>query len=158
MSEEVWYTLNHGCAIYSTGGHDHPILLNVGVWNPPAKFLLWPGNIDILPLTQYFTVPHLFLQESGHSSRIPVESTGIPVEFQWNPQESTGIPLEFHWNKTGIKQTKVKILYLTLHILPIYRTTYFSLLSLLFLHLFKSVSQFLQSVYSSTLPSKFNFK
>ena len=51
VSEEVWYTLNHGCAIYSTGGHDHPILLNVGVWNPPAKFLLWPWNIDILVLT-----------------------------------------------------------------------------------------------------------
>ena len=50
--------------------------------------------------------------------------------------------MEFHWNKTGIKQTKVEILYLTLHILPIYRATYFSLLSLLFLHLFKSVSQF----------------
>ena len=89
------------------------------------------------PGRQYFTVPHLFLQESGHSSKIPVE---------------------FHWNKTGIKQPKVEILYLTVHILPIYRTTYFSLLSLLFLHLFKSVSQFLQSVYSSTLPSKFNFK
>ena len=45
---------------------------------------------------QYFTVPHLFLQESGHSSGIPVESIGIP--------------LEFHWNKNGIKQTKVEIL------------------------------------------------
>ena len=29
---------------------------------------------------QYFTVPHLFLQESSHSSGIPVESTGIPLE------------------------------------------------------------------------------
>ena len=29
--------------------------------------------------SQYFTVPHLFLQESGHSSGIPVESSGIPV-------------------------------------------------------------------------------
>ena len=46
--------------------------------------------------TQYFTVPHLFLQESSHSSRIPVESIGIP--------------LEFHWNKNGIKHTKVDIL------------------------------------------------
>ena len=25
------------------------------------------------PLRQYFTVPHLFLQESGHSSGIPLE-------------------------------------------------------------------------------------
>ena len=65
---------------------------------------------------------------------------------------SSGIPR----NKTGIKQTKVEILYLTLHILPIYRTTYFSLLSLLFLHLFKSVSH-LQSVYSRTLPLGYNF-
>ena len=48
--------------------------------------------------TQYFTVPHLFLQESGHSSGIPVESTGIPVESCRNPL----IPVEFHWNKTGI--------------------------------------------------------
>ena len=88
---------------------------------------------------QYFTVPHLFLQESSHSSRIPVESTGI------------------HRNSTGIKQTKVEILYLTLHFVLIYRTTYFSLLSLLFLHLFKSVSH-LQSVYSSTLPLGYNFK
>ena len=43
---------------------------------------------------QYFTVPHLFLQESGHSSGIPVESCRNPVI----PVESTGI----HWNSTGI--------------------------------------------------------
>ena len=64
---------------------------------------------DAFQFIQYFTVPHLFLQESGHSSGIPVESTGIPVEscrnpvipveFQWNPQEFTGIPLEFPWNQ-----------------------------------------------------------
>ena len=38
-------------------------------------------------IAQYFTVPHLFLQDS---CRNPV----IPVEFRWNPQESTGIPVE----------------------------------------------------------------
>jgi len=43
---------------------------------------------------QYFTVPHLFLQESYHSSGIPVESTGI--------YRNDRIPLEFHWNRTGI--------------------------------------------------------
>ena len=51
---------------------------------------------------QYFTVPHLFLQESSHSSGIPLESSRnpvIPVEFHWNPQEFTGIPQEFHWNQ-----------------------------------------------------------
>ena len=116
---------------------------------------------------QYFTVPHLFLQESGHSSGIPVESTGIPVEscrnplipveFQWNPQESTGIPLEFHWNKTGIQQAKVEILYFTLHILPIYRTTSLFFPCYFYIY-FKSVSPFLQSVYSRTLPSKFNLE
>ena len=74
-----------------------------------------------------------------------------------NSQEFTGILLEFCWNSTGIKQTKVEILYLTLHFVLIYRTTYFSLLSLLFLHLFKSVSH-LQSLYSSTLPLGYYFK
>ena len=47
-------------------------------------------------------IPAGILQESGHSTGIPVESCRnpvIPVEFQWNPQESTGIPLEFHWNQ-----------------------------------------------------------
>ena len=46
-------------------------------------------------LLQYFTVPHLFLQESGHSSGILVESTGILVESCRNPV----IPVEFHWNQ-----------------------------------------------------------
>ena len=36
--------------------------------------------------SQYFTVPHLFLQKSSHSS---------------------GIPAEFCWNKTGIRQNKL---------------------------------------------------
>ncbi|EDQ98612.1 uncharacterized protein LACBIDRAFT_335810 [Laccaria bicolor S238N-H82] len=40
---------------------------------------------------QYFTVPHLFLQESSHSTGIPVESTGIC-------RNSRGI----QWNYTGI--------------------------------------------------------
>ena len=123
------------------------------MWSRVARKVLGSENI-----------PGSTLQCPTYSCRNPVIPQEfqwnplIPVEFQWNSQESTGIPLEFHWNKTGIKQTKVEILYLTLHILLIYRTTYFSLLSLLFLHLFKSVSQFLQSVYSSTSPSKFNFK
>ena len=54
------------------------------------------NRLSIMATDQYFTVPHLFLQESGHS-------TGILVE-------STGILLQFHWNKNGIKQTKVEIL------------------------------------------------
>ena len=110
------------------------------------------------------------LQCPTYSCRNPV----IPAEFRWNPQEfrwnpagiqsfqwnSSGIhrnPQEFRWNSTGIKLTKVEILYLTLHFVLIYRTTYFSLLSFLFLHLFKSVSH-LQSVYFSTLPLEYNFK
>ena len=64
---------------------------------------------------------------------------------------------EFRWNSTGIKQIKVEILYITLHFVLIYRTTYLSLLSLLFLHLFKPVSH-LQSVYSRTLLLAYNFK
>ena len=46
---------------------------------------------------QYFTVPHLFLQESGHSSGIPVESTGIHRNSSGILQESShssGIPVE----------------------------------------------------------------
>ena len=45
-------------------------------------------QIKAMQTEQYFTVPHLFLQESGHSSGIPVESCRnpvIPVDFQWNP-------------------------------------------------------------------------
>ena len=81
---------------------------------------------------QYFTVPHLFLQESGHSSGILQESS-----------HSTGIPLD----KNGIKQTKVEILIYLSQFLRLCRYVYFSL-SLPFLH----------NVYSSTLPLKFNFK
>ncbi|KIK07048.1 hypothetical protein K443DRAFT_87828, partial [Laccaria amethystina LaAM-08-1] len=43
---------------------------------------------------QYFTVPHLFLQESSHSSVILVESCRnlvIPVESTGIPQESSRI-------------------------------------------------------------------
>ena len=45
------------------------------------------------PLSQYFTVPPLFLLESGHTSGIrrnPVESSGIQrngTGFQWIPQD-----------------------------------------------------------------------
>ena len=77
--------------------------------------------------------------------------------FQWNSRGIHRNSQEFCWNSTGIKQTKVEILYLTLHFVLIYRTTYLSLRSLLFLHLFKSVSH-LQSVYSRTLPLGYNFK
>ena len=45
---------------------------------------------DFCKIDQYFTVPHLFLQESSHSSGIPVESTGILVECCRN----AGITLE----------------------------------------------------------------
>ena len=96
------------------------------------------------------------LQCPTYSCRNPV----IPAEFRWNPQEFRWNPAgiqSFHWNSAGIKQIKVEILYLTLHFVLIYRTTYLSLLSLLFLHLFKSVSH-LQSVYSRTLPLGYNFK
>ena len=113
-------------------------------------------NIFIRNL-QYFTVPHLFLQESGHSSEIPVESTGIPRNSSGILQESShsrgipvdscGIPLEFHWNKNGIKQTKVEILIYLSQFLKLCRYIHFCL-SLPFLH----------HVYSSTLPLKFNFK
>jgi len=48
--------------------HDHPHI------NKAAPF-------------QYFTVPHLFLQESGHSGGFPVESS----HFGGIPQDSTGI-------------------------------------------------------------------
>ncbi|KIJ90531.1 hypothetical protein K443DRAFT_116463, partial [Laccaria amethystina LaAM-08-1] len=51
--------------------------------------------------SQYFTVPHLFLQESIHSSGIPVESCRnpvIPVEFHWIPQEFLRNSTGFHWN------------------------------------------------------------
>ena len=61
------------------------------------------------------------------------------------PVESTGIPLEFDWNKNGIKQTKVEILIYSSQFLKLCRYIHFSLFSLPFL-------------YSSTLPSKFNFK
>ena len=85
-----------------------------------------------IPMNKYFTVPHLFLQKSSHSSRIPVE----PI----------GILLVFHWNKNGIKQTKVEILIYLSQFLKLCRYINFSL-SLPFLH----------NVYSSTLPLKFNF-
>ena len=85
-----------------------------------------------IPMNKYFTVPHLFLQNSSHSSRIPVE----PI----------GILLVFHWNKNGIKQTKVEILIYLSQFLKLCRYINFSL-SLPFLH----------NVYSSTLPLKFNF-
>ena len=78
-------------------------------------------------------IPAGILQESGHSSGIPVESTGIP--------------LEFHWNKNGIKQTKVEILIYLSQFLKLCRYIHLSL-SLPFLH----------NVYSSTFPLKFNFK
>ena len=48
---------------------------------------------QFLAYGQYFTVPHLFLQDS---CRNPV----IPVEFQWNP---AGIH-SFQWNSSGILQ------------------------------------------------------
>ena len=82
---------------------------------------------------QYFTVPHLFLQEFGHSSGIPVDSCGVP--------------LEFHWNKNGIKQTKVEILIYWSQFLKLCRYIHFCL-PLPFWH----------HIYSSTLPLKFNFK
>jgi hypothetical protein len=47
-------------------------------------------EMNIQSIVQYFTVPHLFLQESSHSSGIPVESCRnpvIPAEFHWNLQE-----------------------------------------------------------------------
>ena len=61
---------------------------------------------------QYFTVPHLFLQESGHSSGIPVESTGILRNSSGILQESShssGILLEFHWNSTGIRMESSRL-------------------------------------------------
>ena len=79
---------------------------------------------------QYFTVPHLFLQESGHSSGIHRNFTGIPL-----------------WNKNGIKQAKVEILIYLSQLLKLHRYIHFSL-SLPFLH----------KVHSCTLPLKFNFK
>ena len=109
-----------------------------------------PPMQDFLPTEQYFTVPHLFLQESGHSSGIPVESTGIHRNSSGILQESThssGILLEFHWNKSGIKQTKVEILIYLSQFLKLCRYIHFCL-SLPFLH----------NVYSSTLPLKFNLK
>ena len=39
---------------------------------------------------QYFTVPPLFLSESGHSSGIQWNGTG----FQWIPVDSTGLQTE----------------------------------------------------------------
>ena len=94
--------------------------------------------------TQYFTVPHLFLQES---CRNPV----IPVEFQWNPQESTGSPLEFHWNKTEIKQTKVEILQILSQFIELYPFSFFPAIFTLIYICFSSQSMF-------TLPFKFKFK
>ena len=58
---------------------------------------------------QYFTVPPLFLSESGHSGGIwwnPVESSGMGPDstgFHWTPLDSTG----FHWNKTIIQNKSV---------------------------------------------------
>ena len=74
-------------------------------WNPVESsgvHVDYVGDGKVLAIViddQYFTVPHLFLQESGHSSGIPVESTGILVESCRNPL----IPVEFCWNSTGIR-------------------------------------------------------
>ena len=67
------------------------------------------------------------LQESSHSSGIPVDSSGIL--------------LEFHWNENGIKQTKVEILIYWSQFLKLCRYIHFCL-SLPFWH----------HVYSSTYP------
>ncbi|KIJ90047.1 hypothetical protein K443DRAFT_117180, partial [Laccaria amethystina LaAM-08-1] len=65
---------------------------------------------------QYFTVPHLFLQDSCRNPVIPVEFRWnpagirsfrwnssvipvIPVEFRCNSGHSCGILQEFHWNQ-----------------------------------------------------------
>ncbi|EDQ99682.1 uncharacterized protein LACBIDRAFT_316217 [Laccaria bicolor S238N-H82] len=74
--------------------------------------------------TQYFTVPHLFLQESSHSSGIPVESCVFlwnscvflwnscvflwnSCVFLWNSCVFMCIPGEFHRNETGYEKNKV---------------------------------------------------
>ena len=53
--------------------------------------------------SQYFLMPHRFLQESSYSSRFRWNGTGICR----NCMKSTGmkwIPLKFHWNGTGIQR------------------------------------------------------
>ena len=104
----------------------------------------------------YLVVPLSTLQCPTYSCRNPAGIRSFQRNSGGIHRNSSGI-LQESSHSTGIKQTKVEILYLTLHFVLIYRTTYLSLLSLVFLHLFKSVSH-LQSVYSSTLPLGYNFK
>ena len=113
---------------------------------------------------QYFTVPHLFLQES---CRNPV----IPVEFQWNSggihrnssgilqesSHSSGIPVEstgIHRNSAGIPLESSRLRLNTVLNSPYCPNlqNYILLSSFLaiftFLHLFKSVSHFLNRTLS----------
>ena len=91
--------------------------------------------------------------DSCRNEPIPLESAGMAQEsggMGRNPQEwnrnGTGTDRngqEWHWN--GLKWTFWRSGYnkdfIPMDIVLIYRTTYFSLLFLLCLHLFKSVSQ-----------------
>ena len=72
---EHTYACHYGCA---------PIAQDAILTSP---FIQGQVEYSLVTTMPYLTFPHLFLQESSHSSGIPVEFTGI----HWN---SAGIPLD----------------------------------------------------------------
>ena len=89
------------------GGIAVIVLIDVVVLVAPVVLVALISAVIIVAVVQYFTVPPLFLSESGHSSGIwwnLVESSGMGLEstgIHWTPLDSTRF-----WSHKTIIQNK----------------------------------------------------